>query len=121
MNSLSWLLYTADVVGGLGSFLSLIAFVSGIGSCTSLLIFLPMAEHNASDQAFANNRKILKAMVITFLVTALINTTIPSKETVYAIAASEMGEKALSTPTASKAMKALNHWLDKQVEETEKK
>jgi len=121
VNSLSWLLYAADVVGGLGSFLSLIVFVSGIGVALSLVVFLPLLETRASDQAFATNKKILKAMVITFLATALINTTIPSKETVYAIAASEMGEKAMATPTAGKALKALNHWLDKQVEETEKK
>lgn len=40
---------------------------------------------------------------------------LPSRETVLAIAASEMGERALQTPTATKAFKALDAWLDKQI------
>lgn len=41
---------------------------------------------------------------------------LPAKDTVLAIAASEMGERALNTPTAGKAFKALDAWLDKQID-----
>lgn len=40
---------------------------------------------------------------------------IPSRDTFYAIAASEMGEQALKTPIATKAGKALEKWLDEQI------
>lgn len=41
---------------------------------------------------------------------------LPTRDTVLAIAASEMGERALQTPTAGKAFKALDSWLDKQID-----
>lgn len=40
---------------------------------------------------------------------------LPGRDTVYAIAASEMGEQALKTPLAGKAEKALEAWLDHQI------
>ncbi len=39
----------------------------------------------------------------------------PGKDTVYAIAASQVGEQVLTTPLAAKAEKAIEGWLDKQV------
>lgn len=52
----------------------------------------------------------LAACVLTVVV-------VPSSDTVYAIAASEMGERVLSSPTAGKALKALDHWLDRQIDD----
>lgn len=42
----------------------------------------------------------------------------PSKDTVYAIAASEMGESVLKSETGSLATQALNAWLKKQITPT---
>ncbi len=46
---------------------------------------------------------------------------VPSKTTIYAIAASEMGERALQSPIATKAGRALEAWLDEQLAEEESK
>lgn len=49
------------------------------------------------------------------IIAALVIIPVPSKDTIYAIAASEMGERALASPTGDRAVKALNAWLDRQI------
>jgi hypothetical protein len=53
------------------------------------------------------------------VVFALLGGLTPSRETIYAIAASELGEEALKSSAATKAQQALNAWLDKQIEKPE--
>ena len=60
--------------------------------------------------------KFLIIPVITLLLTA----AIPGKDTMYAIAASEMGEKILKTETAGKVQQALSAWLDAQIKQISK-
>lgn len=55
------------------------------------------------------------------LVLGLLLVFIPSSKTIYAIAASEMGEEVLASPTADKAHKALDAWLDDQIKEHQQK
>jgi hypothetical protein len=55
------------------------------------------------------------------LIVALIYPLIPAKETVYAIAASEIAEEVVTDPrvlqTTNKAFAAVDAWLDKQLED----
>lgn len=39
----------------------------------------------------------------------------PTSDTIYAIAASEMGEKVVKSETGGKAIQAINAWLDRQI------
>lgn len=55
-----------------------------------------------------------KALLCAGMAMILVTAILPSKDTVYAIVASEYGEKLLHTQTAGKAEKALDAWLDKQ-------
>jgi len=122
MNSLSWLLYTADVVDSLGISMGILCALSVLSAGAGG--FALMLTHNDYGMEEKDRKpfwKVVNLSVWVFCVALVVSCITPSKETVYAIAASEMGEKAMATPTAGKAMKALNHWLDKQVEETEKK
>lgn len=48
------------------------------------------------------------------VVLSLTGAVLPSRDTMYAIAASQVGEQALKTPLAEKAEKALEAWLNKQ-------
>ena len=50
----------------------------------------------------------------------LLTAPIPSKETIYMIAASEVGEEALATPEVAKIRMLINKYLDEQNAETEK-
>lgn len=109
MNNLSWLLYIADVIGNLGP-----AFVI-LGCVTIVVAFLALL--------ITEGESGVKGIIISIIVGVILLVTaafIPSKETVYAIAASEMGEELLKTPTAAKATKALDSWLDKQITEQTK-
>ncbi len=134
MNSLSWLIYLGDVAGSLNAFFGiagffallfgLIAYIAGSisrackadevasGSTTSRI--------SAWDPWIAIWDKIGKFLPLGLVMMALAS-FIPSKNTIYAIAASEMGEKALKTEIVSDATKALHSWIKKQIEPSESK
>jgi len=110
MNSLSWLLYLADVAGNFQNAM--------IGTCVasfmSLMgITMVMDSYNEEEK----RNKLLKKAVCVFFIAGAMGTFMPSSKTVYAIAASEYGEDVLKMPEASKARQALNAWLDKQIGE----
>lgn len=105
MNSLSWLLYLADMASSLNT---ISVVVIGICLCIAFIWFFATEGEQA---------KTAGKFMIAALIAAVIAALLPSKETVYAIAASEMGEELLKTPTSAKATKALDAWLDKQIAE----
>ena len=137
MNSLSWLLYAADVSNGLMAIFVVITIVSALfGFIVAGHLYLDLGDGpkewilsgksedakarmiKAHEDSVAGCKSMLKVFLITGVVSAFLSALIPSRETVYAIAASEMGEEIVKSATAGKAMKALNAWLDKQVEGT---
>jgi hypothetical protein len=109
MNSLSWMIYLADVVGNVGAICGIILVVVGIGL---ILVAIPLTvdpdEHDALRRPWRNG-------LVAWIVVAAISSVIPSKDAIYAIAASEMGETALNSETGGKAVQALNAWLDRQI------
>lgn len=110
MNELSWMIYAAEVSGRLSS---LFSFVAGAG-----LIFGGAASI-AYLAEFKEVPKLSKVFLPIFGCMAIVAALLPSPSTIYAIAASEIGEEVLKSPTANKAMKALDTWLDKQIKEEE--
>lgn len=117
MNSLSWMIYLADVAGGLDWLLTGLAVIALIGG----LIWVVVGCCAASDDEFGPNgwkawRRVgWAALLPSFLFGVVAGSLIPSSETVYAIAASEVGETALNSDTGNKAVRALNAWLDRQI------
>lgn len=145
MNSLSWLIYLADVFNNFGQLFGwtgLLIMIGGIGVYACSLAFkkdslVLLYGHDYRDetsdrykQAIEDKKYAAKTagslsfwgrfMIITALVVWVLGAATPKKETMYAIAASEMGEELLKTPTAAKATKALESWLDKQITEQTK-
>jgi hypothetical protein len=130
MNNLIWLLYAADVAGSVSGVLSFIAFgavVACAGSCSFYFMLggsptvyswddrtKVVADHNATRGTL---KKVPKSAAIVFLIATTLASIIPGKETIYAIAAIEMGENVLNSQTGDKAVKALNAWLDRQIAE----
>lgn len=120
MNSLSWLLYWADVCGAIGGSVGFFAVLLSF-----LLIFLIISHcvlracaaqgYPAAQSALVATGTGLKIGVPLVAALGLVAIFVPSRETIYAIAASEMGEEVLKAPEASKARQALNAWLDKQI------
>jgi len=126
MNTLSQLIYFAGVSENLGGLLGFLAFITVFASGVLIIV----SFHVKEDIRWADNEDKIRilseskrymslgvASIVLFFVLCISAALMPSKETVYAIAASEMGEELLNTPTAQKASKALDVWLDKQIKE----
>ncbi len=120
VNNLSWMLYLADVAGsldnlfGVGKLLLLIAAILTI----IITIFAGDVSFDDDDEGKMFRRIVGRNLVwvvslaLFFSVAAAL---VPNRETVYAIAASEVGEDVINSPTGSKAVKALEAWLDRQI------
>lgn len=113
MNQLSWLIYFAGVSDSISSVLNTIFVLSIIISALGVL-GCAIVSAASDENHFPLLKPFLLPVIGAFLVSGILTSFVPSKETVYAIAASEYGERALQSPTATKAIKALNAWLDKQ-------
>jgi phosphatidylglycerophosphate synthase len=117
MNSLSWLIYLADVSDNLDWFFFLIMLISLIG--TFIWIVAAILAGDTGDfgpDGWRKWRQIGCFLIApSFFFGVICGSLVPSKETIYAIAASQLGETALKTETGGKAVKALNRWLDKQI------
>ena len=107
MNSLSWFLYFADVVHS-------VAAVLGITSLFISFGILAVAAARAEDGecTFFHTARWLWVPFLGLLLACLI----PSKNTLYAIAASQMGEKVVESAIGQKALKAVEVWIDGQLE-----
>lgn len=128
MNSLSWLLYFAGIAGPLTSALALVAWilvvVLGLSAFAGGISYALFSETSTYDSADVKSSKLIKkAAVLKWLkglpkllavpcVCFLLSGLIPPKETLYLIAASEVGEEVVTSPTMTKAIDALNRLLD---------
>jgi hypothetical protein len=117
MNTLSWMLYFGGVVSALGGWMTGLGVIAMFGE--------PLRSFFSTFDEYADPHP--SQMVVRWKVVAIgaaavmLSTLIPSQNTVYAIAASEMGEKALTSATGGKAAKALDAWLDRQIAGEEEK
>jgi heme/copper-type cytochrome/quinol oxidase subunit 2 len=123
VNSLSWLLYWADVcdsigdgIGFLACLLSLATIFLIAGFCVARSFAVSKTASDDDKCAYAGVALALKIVAPLTTVLVLVTLAAPSKETIYAIAASEMGEEVIKSETVSKAHRALDAWLDKQID-----
>lgn len=119
MNELSWLIYAADVAGSVKTVAVVGSIAIGMGCALSTFGGLMICSSSWSDEDEKKTGRSLlnawKKWVIAFSSLVAIASLTPSQSTIYAIAASEMGERVITSETGGKAVKALNAWLDKQV------
>lgn len=123
MNQLSWLIYGAEVLGNIGALFCILGFAALGATAGGVLIGAIERDNTYSDSdrwqaALDFQKSCLKIGPLFAVIMFSVSCFIPSKETVYAIAASEIGENVLKSDTGSKAVKALDAWLDKQISET---
>jgi len=118
MNSLSWLMYTADVVAGIGGALALIVIL-GIGAVALRVIWSMVTYSNYEDDQSltAGKSTVVKALTVV-LIALLIDVLVPSKETVYLIAASEVGEQVVTSEEGKRVLGKIETWLDNKLGET---
>lgn len=115
MNTLSWLLYAADLAGSLSTVLTLVAFGAGLAGTVTVVARAMRRDFDGDGPVWEGGWAVSKGFYRVAIIAALIAAIVPGKDTIYAIAASEVGEEALKSETAGKAVKALNAWLDQQI------
>lgn len=126
MNSISWMIYAADVCGSISGILT----ASGVGAIAAMVgagVGLLAADGRAcswqdKDEIKERDKKIRGACTkilrwgpVFALGCWTVAAVIPSKSTIYAIAASESMESVARSQTGQKALKALDAWLDQQI------
>jgi len=100
MNSLSWILYFADVLSKLGDifaglgavlmFVSIVCIIPGF-----LVVWQYSSEQFAQSKRTFGRISLIGIPIATFMI--IVSIFIPSKETMYMIAASEVGETVMTS------------------------
>lgn len=128
MNSLSWFLYWIDVLGSLSAILSVGSVLLIVALIATWIICGLGIEDIHDNNARLAIRKERRAWTWRFAIMsascAVIASFMPSKGTMYAIAASQVGEQVVKSEAvqgmASDAQKALQQWIKKQIEPEKK-
>lgn len=125
MNSISWFLYFADLTSNLSSAAAVVCFLSVMALFATIFfraftaIKCDPAEPKEAGATLLSVR-LLRANIVTLAVAAVLIVVIPSKNTMYAIAASEVGERVVKSEAvqgiATDATKALHQWIRRQIE-----
>lgn len=126
MNDLSLLLYFAEVLNNVGIAITVLSLVGGIAAVG---VMIPSAvtmqgnrKYNTQDhldddyssaRAWFQRSSRWSIVALCAFVLAMF---LPSKQTVYLIAASEVGEETIQTPEFKKVRQLLNEYLDEQLE-----
>lgn len=127
MNQLSWLLYFGDVAGNIGVFCGWTGLVVLAVAIVNFIVYLCTLGYSLDyenrwakdigDTLKASKTCRVWAGWLTVLAFGIwfVGLFLPSQNTVYAIAASEMGGKLLNSETGNLADQALNAWLKRQI------
>lgn len=117
MNSVSWFIYIAQVSNSTGQMFVALGIIGLVACALYTLIATTVASVDADDFNLRCPQARYFAGAITFL---LIGNLMPARDTMFAIAASQVGEKIINSETvrgvADDATKALQQWIKKQID-----
>lgn len=120
MNNLSWFIYLTQVVPGLGQMFTGLAIVLGTALALSFMVRVMSSDEDDYEEE-------LKPMLIKFhkysticgVVFALLAVSIPNRQTMILIAASEVGEKVYQSEKAKAildpSVELLQEWIKKEL------
>ena len=117
MNSLSWILYAAEVFGRLGIVCGLLGAVGALGMLGLAADIL--VEDSGTDKSEFALRYIFWRLWVP-VVLVLIAIFAPSSQTVYMIAASQAAETVATTPEAKAMLGDIKIIIAKQLSEAAK-
>lgn len=128
MNSVSWFLYWIEVINSLGVVLTVAAVCSLVFAILYFLfssITLDMESETTAEKIRARRSGVMWRLIPIGAVCGVIACFFPSKGTLYAMAASEVGGRVIQSEQvrgiADDATKALHQWIKKQIEPEAKK
>ena len=119
MNDLSWMLYLAGTLPNLATGIGAISMIATLIFGIVFIIYL-ICKSDGTDPDTLETLEPYKHVWIYTIILFLLTFIVPDKNTMYAIAASEMGEEIMKTPIANKATKALEAWIEAQIPEQNK-
>lgn len=101
MNTISQVILAIAYVSALKDLFCFFAVMSGIfGAAAGLIYFLTAIDNELPIPEFRKScLKALKLTTYVFIITCTLNLLMPSAQTLYLIAGSELGEQALNTET----------------------
>lgn len=123
MNSLSLFIYAAQVTGAMREFFIIGGAIGLIALCASQGVprfYNTVEELSVHDSRYWTPPTFRTKYVAMIAAAFVIGNLIPSRDTMYAIAASQMGEQIVKSEVASDATKALHQWIKKQIEPEKK-
>lgn len=110
--SAMWILYFAEVSGGLKVFFAIAAAIIGIVGFIAAVAAFETGDRDVADRALK-----VGAPLVSFLIVASV--LIPSKQTVYMMAAAKVSQDIIESPDAKligdKLLKIINKELDELV------
>lgn len=112
MNNLSWLLYFAGVCGNIQGVFIFFAVVIGVITVGSGVVWICSCEEYEAKLHKSSGKVLARFALPALFACTLVSAFIPSEKTVYLIAASQTGDKALHTETGQKAIAAIDRYLD---------
>lgn len=93
MNGLSWFLYFVDISSGLRAFL----WILFVGSIIAMVIVPKKGVDIFSDEHDSPFQGVTRPIIwVGFILFAIFALAVPSKDTLYLIAASELGEQVIA-------------------------
>jgi hypothetical protein len=113
MNSVSWFIYIAQVSSSLGVVFRALAII-GLIIAGGYSLFRTVGASVEADEFTPHFPPIRYLATLIGMLT--LGNIMPERNTMYAIAASEVGERIVKTEIASDATKALHIWIKKQIE-----
>lgn len=123
MNSLSWFLYWSEVISSFRTFLMVGLVGCGLGLPSILVLTICRydgAYESEKPRILQNGKSWATRLATGAVILAVVLTVVPKKETLYAIAAVEVGERVVNSEAvqgvSSEALKALQNWIKKQGE-----
>lgn len=133
MNGLSWLIYLASLSDGASTFFGLLSFMAAAATIAGTIMSIMWTDGQfGGDQKLkgyeemrSRGKWLASRSAVFLLAFGIISVALPPKNTVYAIAASEVGGRVVQSQelkgVADDSLLALRSWIKKQIEPGPKK
>lgn len=117
MNSLSWLIYLADITGDIEGLLTGVFVFGLVGLVLTSIGYFMMSGDNYCASEFEACRKFIKLAWPIVLICGVLVAVIPARKTIMFIAASEFGEEIAQSNKAQNVGNKAYRALDKMLSE----
>lgn len=115
MNSLSWMIYAAEVAGRLAEVAAWMTVMAGVGYGAAL-IFAGMAVSDG-DMTPETAARLRRLPAVLFFIFLPVSVFAPSSNAIYMIAASEAGETIVTSPEAREVFNDLKAIIKSKLKE----